>query len=251
MTIAALRPLRAFALASVAALALTACDGTKTADGETAAVAEKIAAPAGKAWSETVAATPEGGFVMGNPDAPIKLVEYGSLTCSHCADFSKESSEPMKAQFIDTGRVSYEFRSFMRNGVDATATAIAVCAGADKFFPLTESIFAGQADLFAGANAAPAAAESALALPEAQRFPALAKVWKLDSFFASRGVTADQINTCLADIKNVEKIEADTRKAVDQYQINATPTFLLNGEVMAGVGNWTDVSEKLRAAGAR
>src|SRR3546814_2774047 len=58
---------------------------------------------------------------MGNPDASIKIVEFASLTCSHCAEFSLESHDELKRDFIDTGRVSLELRNFIRDGIDLTA----------------------------------------------------------------------------------------------------------------------------------
>ena len=94
--------MRTLLLTSMAALALAACGDTKTDPAKEQAAIAKVAAPAGKSWSQTVVKTPEGGYLMGNPDAPIKLVEYGSLTCSHCADFSNESHEELSRDFVDT-----------------------------------------------------------------------------------------------------------------------------------------------------
>ena len=55
---------------------------------------------------------------MGNPDAPLKLVEYASPTCVHCRDFSRSSADELKRDFVDSGRVSVEFRPFMLNAID-------------------------------------------------------------------------------------------------------------------------------------
>ena len=68
--------------------------------------------PAPRDWSRTVAATPEGGFRMGNPNAKVKLVEYGSLACPHCRHFEETGYKPLVQQYVRTGRVSYEFRNF-------------------------------------------------------------------------------------------------------------------------------------------
>ena len=104
----------------------------------------KVAPPANKAWSEVVAKTPEGGTRMGNPDAPIKLVEYGSMTCSHCAQFSEQASAGLRDEFVSSGRVSYEFRNFVRDPIDLTVAMLARCGSPESFFPLTEQAFAYQ-----------------------------------------------------------------------------------------------------------
>ena len=73
-------------------LSLSACGKKDAASNSSAEPVAAVAAPAGTSWSATVTQTPEGGFVMGNPQAKVKLIEYGSYTCSHCRDFSAEAS---------------------------------------------------------------------------------------------------------------------------------------------------------------
>ena len=96
-------------LLAAAALALTGCDtaggnaaGTAaTAAGANATVAS--AAPAGTDWTTTVVATPEGGMRMGNPDAPVKLVEFASMTCHVCKEFAEESSPALEQNYVKSG----------------------------------------------------------------------------------------------------------------------------------------------------
>ncbi len=240
---------RSLTIAALAMLAVSGCSqGAGTAD--SASPIASVAAPAGKKWSEVVVATPD-GMRMGNPDAPLKVVEFGSFTCSHCAEFSKESAEPLKTQFIDSGRVSYELRPFIRDPLDLTAAAVAICSGPERFFALAENIFASQEELFAGAQANPNAAQNIGALPAADRFPALARAWGLDRFFAARGIPAADLNRCLADTAGLDKRTEVTERSGKQYEISGTPTFLLNGEVIEGVGTWPALRDRLRAAGAR
>ena len=128
-------PLRILLLASLGAVALAGCGETKTDQTKEQDVIAKVAAPAGKSWSQTVAKTADGGYVMGNPDAPIKVIEFASITCSHCAAFSVESHEEIKRDFIDTGRVSLEVRNFIRDPLDASAAAI--CASPSALRPVS------------------------------------------------------------------------------------------------------------------
>jgi len=139
-------PLRILLLSSLGALALAGCGESKTDPAKEQDVIAKVAAPAGKSWSATVSQTADGGYLMGNPDAPIKIIEFASLTCSHCAEFSKESHEEIKRDFIDTGRVSLEVRNFIRDPLDAMAAAVIRCGPVDRYFPLQENVFASQAD---------------------------------------------------------------------------------------------------------
>ena len=232
-------------------LALAACGG----GGDAAATAAgdalpKVSAPAGQTWSNTVTASAD-GFVMGNPNAPIKLVEYGSFTCSHCAEFSGESHAALASEFVDTGRVSFEMRPFVRDRMDLILATVATCAGPERFFPLAQDMFANQPAIFEAANAAPNALQNVMALPEADRFPALAHALQLDQFFAARGIPAAELNRCLSNSAGLEARTTATQTAAERYEINGTPTFLINGAVAENIGTWTQVRDRLRAIGAR
>src|SRR3546814_8233 len=110
--------LRTILLTSMGALALAACGESKTDPAKEQEVVAKVAPPAGKSWSEIVRVDGD-GMVMGNPEAPIKLEEFGAFTCGHCAKFTQDSHEELKRDFIDTGRVSYKLTPFMLHPVDA------------------------------------------------------------------------------------------------------------------------------------
>lgn len=237
---------RLLAIASIAALSLAACDsGGAGASGD---ALPKVAAPAGQTWSNVVTATQD-GFIMGNPDAPLKLIEFASPTCSHCAEFSKEGAEALKSEFVDSGRVSLEIRPFMLNPMDLAIASIANCGGTERFFPLLENVYATQEELIQGIQSADqAAAQSAL---QSQNFPAFARAIKLDTYFAARGMAAADIDTCLSDTAKVTRWQESTQRNSEQFEITGTPTFVLNGEVLANAGTWDAVRERLEAAGAR
>ncbi len=239
-----------FSVIAAAAL-LAGCSGGAD-DGTTEQpVIEKITAPADGAWTSKVAKTAAGGMAIGNPDAPIKVIEFASLTCGACAQFSTTGAAELKKEFVDTGRVSLELRNFIRDPLDATAATLTRCAGPQRFFPLTEQVFAAQAQLIGAAQAAGAAGETAMALPPAQRFGALAKAWGLDQFFMARGMTEAEIATCLGNVKNIEEVEALTNASVSEFQVSGTPTFVINGKVADGVTSWPALRERLTALGAR
>ncbi|MDE2595667.1 MAG: thioredoxin domain-containing protein [Sphingomonadales bacterium] len=244
---------RTLALALVALpLALTACkkDGADATAPSGAPIA-KIAPPAGKAWSDVVSATPEGGFVMGNPNAPIKLVEYGSLTCPHCAEFAEKSAAPLRDNFVASGRVSFEFRNFVRDAIDITAAQLTHCGTPESFFPLTEQVFANQKDMFAKAQAAGQPAyEAAMNQTDGKRGLALGQLTGLVDFFAARGISKDQAAACLSDTAKAQKLAKDTQDQGAQFDIQGTPTLLINGAKIDTV-SWDEVKARLETMGAR
>lgn len=238
---------RLLAIASIAALSLAACNSA-TGEGPSGDALPKVAAPAGQNWSSVVTATQD-GFIMGNPDAPLKLIEFASPTCSHCAEFSKTGSEALRSEFVDSGRVSLEIRPFMLNAMDLPIASIANCGGTERFFPLLENVYATQEELIQGIQSADqAAAQSAL---QSQNFPAFARAIKLDTYFAARGMAAADIDTCLSDTAKVTRWQESTTRNGEQFEITGTPTFVLNGAVLANAGTWDAVRERLEAAGAR
>ena len=211
----------------------------------------KIAAPAGKAWADMVAKTPEGGYVMGNPAAPIKLVEYGSLTCSHCAELSEKGSAEIRDTFVASGRVSYEFRNFVRDAMDVTAAMLTRCGAPESYFALTEQAFVYQPDLFKKVQAAgDAAYNAAISLPDDKRGIALGNITGLTEFFAARGISKDQANACLANGAEAAALAKRTTDDSERYKIEGTPTFLVNGQVIGSL-SWEELRTKLQTMGAR
>ena len=242
--------LRTVLLTSMGALALAACGESKTDPAKEQEVVAKVAPPAGKSWSQVVSVDGD-GMVMGNPDAPIKIEEFGAFTCGHCAKFTQDSHEELKRDFIDTGRVSYKLTPFMLHPVDAIAGAIVKCTGPERFFPLADATFIEHEAFIAGASKPQPGIEEAMKLPPAQRFTALAKGWGIDQFYQQRGVPAATIQQCLSKVENVEAIEKGTNAGVEKYQITGTPTFVINGQVAEGIAAWGPLRDRLRTMGAR
>ena len=235
------------------ALALTACgDATEGEAGASSSeTVEAVEAPAGQKWSETVAKTDAGGIVMGNPDAPLKLVEYMSITCSHCKDFGEQAFAPLRDNYIESGKVSFEIRNFVRDPLDLSAAILSRCGGEGPFFPLTEQALGYQETMFEKAQGMGEATYSSILQSDPKvRFVRLAEQLGLIAFFQQRGISEDQAKACLADTAAAEKLMNDTQKASEEFNIEGTPTFLLNGQKVEGT-NWAMVETKLKEAGAR
>ncbi|PNU04712.1 thioredoxin domain-containing protein [Novosphingobium guangzhouense] len=235
------------------ALGLAACgkkDETTAAPTAGAPIAN-IAAPAGKSWADVIEKTSEGGYRMGNPNAPIKLVEYGALSCSHCAEFAKESFEKMRDDYVASGRVSYELRYFMLNALDIPASLLAECGQTEAVIPLSEQFWAWQPKLFENMQAAGKDRLAAIdALPKEKQLGAIAEVAGMTEFFSSRGIARDQANACLADTAKAKALADQTQKASEEFNVTGTPTFIINGNNVGSM-SWADLEPKLKEAGAR
>lgn len=235
---------------ALALMALAACGSQDGASGGPIGQVEGKAAPEGTTWAEQVVATPDGGLQMGNPDAPIKIVEFASYTCSHCAAFSAQSHEELERDFVNSGKVSFEIRNYVVNPLDISVALLARCAGPEAFFPLTHQFFANQSAMFeklqsAGDNAY----QNAMTAPPAERFLRLAETAGLIEFAMQRGLPADKARACLADTKLVESLAASVERDTAKYNIAGTPTLLMNGTKL-DVTTWPALSEQLKNAGA-
>lgn len=242
-------------MAAPLALGLAAC-GSKDADGATGPVTSptafaKVAPPAGEQWSDVITKTPEGGYRMGNPKAPVTLVEYGALSCSHCAKLADEGFDTLRKTYVDSGRVSYELRYFMLNAFDIPAALLATCGPTDAVIPLSEQFWAWQPNMFKNIQSVGDAKLKQLqALSPQQQIPAVAQLSGMTDFFAARGISHAQAQACLTNGAKAKELTDQTEKATKEYNVNGTPTFILNGTSIGSM-EWPELEAKLQQAGAR
>ncbi|OJW71469.1 MAG: protein-disulfide isomerase [Sphingomonadales bacterium 63-6] len=251
----AMKTLRQFATLSLAiplTLALAACGSKDEKEGELP-VSEPIAhiaPPAGQQWADVSAETPEGGFRLGNPDAPLKLVEYASHTCSHCADFSVEGAEKLRDKYVASGVLSYEIRNLIREPLDLTIATLARCSGPQAFHPLAEQAWANLGPIFDTANKNKEVYAAAMEKTGGARFQGIAEAAGLYDFFAQRGISRDQAMQCLSDVNKITEIVNRSDKDSKDLEITGTPTFFLNGKRIEFT-TWDAVEPVLQNAGAR
>ena len=224
---------------TTATLALVACNKESGSTGELPvadAPVESVAAPDGQNWTDVVAKTDAGGYLMGNPDAPVKLVEYGSMTCGACAFFSANGEQQLKEEYLDSGRVSFEFRNYTRDPIDVTASLLARCGGENRFFPLMDAMFASQQSWYG--QQIPQLREimpQIQSLPPTQQFARLAEATGLKTFAVQRGLPASQADACLADEAAVTELVSIQSVGQSDFGVNRTPFFLINGVPAAEV----------------
>ncbi len=209
-----------------------------------------VAPPKGGDWTQTVSLTPDGGMVMGNPDAKVKLIEYGSLTCPHCREFDEKGAEPLMNTYVKSGQVSWEFRNYVRDAFDLAATLIARCNGPSSFFPLSRALYKDQANWVAKIQTVPPAQLEALqTMPSAQIPATAARLAGLQDWAAARGVTTAKSSACLADSNAVNRLVEMNANATQQFpDFPGTPTFVINGKMADKVATWETLEPKLREA---
>ena len=173
------------AAAAVATLALAACGG-----GGGAVTADDMS--------------------LGKADAPVTVIEYASLSCSHCGKWENEVFPAFKAKYIDTGKVHYVFREFITAPPEfaASGALLARCAGKDKYFTVVQAVFHAQEEIFTTGDI---------------RGPLL-------RIAETAGMNEDQFNSCVGDEKALAALNARVEKYAKEAKIEGTPTFFFNGD---------------------
>lgn len=227
-----------FALASVAAVALTFAP-------QAAATGAMPKAAAKHDWSHTFWVTSDGGFVMGNPNAKVAIVEYGSLTCSHCRHFAQTAMKPLLARYVRSGKASYEYRSLTLNSIDVAATLVARCDGPMHFFPIAEELYATQ-PVWVG-KITDADTDKLNALPPDQMMIGVADAAGLIPIAASHGIPPAKAEACLKSKAAADQLARMGQSAQDRG-VQGTPTFFVNGKQVPAY-DWETLEPFLRETG--
>lgn len=242
-----------FLACAAALVAIAGCNsnqGNAATDGGANGAMVKVDPPKNGDWSTIVTPTPAGGFMMGNPNAKVQLIEYGSMTCSHCRDFDETGTAPLVNGYVKPGKVSYEYRNYVRDPFDLTASLIARCNGAKGFFPLTRALFKDQDKWIATIQKAPPAQLEALQnMPPNKQFAELAKLAGFQQYAAVRGVPVAKSTQCLANEDMVNQLVQMTADATSQFpNFSGTPNFVINGKLDEKIAGWPALESKLKAA---
>lgn len=166
---------------------------------------------------------PLGEESLGDPKAPVTVVEYASMTCTHCARVQKTTFKGLKSKYIDTGRVYYVLREFPLDPLSLAAFMLARCAPPEKFFPIVDVMFELQ-DNWAFVND-----------------PGTAVVKILQPM----GFTNESVKTCLSDQKILDGVNWVHDRGEKKFHINGTPTFFFNGQRQVGELTIEDVDKIL------
>jgi protein-disulfide isomerase len=150
--------------------------------------------------------------LLGNPNAPITIIEYASMTCPHCAHFADDVLPELKKKWIDTGKMKLVLRDFPLDDEAVHASMIARCAPPDRFYAFVDTFFADQ-DKWVAASDYQAA---------------------LTRLAILGGMSKPEVDKCLADNTLENQILNSRLVAAKQLDVNATPTFFVNGAKYTG-----------------
>lgn len=151
---------------------------------------------------------------VGNPAAPIKVIEFASLTCSHCAHFHNDTLPALQQKYIDNGQVYLEFREFPLNAPALDAALIARCLPPERYEAYTNLLFKTQEDWASKPD----------------------YIVSLKQNAKLAGLTEGEADTCLKSPKLRQFIASRVKEATDKFKLNATPTFIVNdgAEIIQG-----------------
>lgn len=198
-------------------------------------------------WNTTVAVTPTGSHVLGNPAARVKLTEFISYTCSHCAHFDREASDRLRVTGVAQGKVSIEVRHLVRDPIDMTVAMLTNCGPPAKFF-LNHSAFLRSQDNWIGnANNASAAQRQRWSTGDMpSRMKAIASDFGFYPIMATRGYDRMTVDRCLSDRAMAQQLAAQTESA-SKLGVTGTPSFLINGQLLAGTHDWQSLQPQIEA----
>ncbi|MDF1608550.1 DsbA family protein [Hoeflea sp. YIM 152468] len=178
----------------------------------TAAAAEAPKADGDVDMAKVLEQGPLKDMVLGDENAPVTIVEYMSMTCPHCASFHQENFKPLQEKYIDTGKVRFILREFPFDPRAAAAIMLARCAPENQFFPMVDVLFKQQ--------------QTWATAPDGRE--ALLQIARLAGF------TQESFEACLTNQKLLDDVNAVRTKAADEFGIQSTPSFIINGKRYPG-----------------
>ena len=167
---------------------------------------------------------PLGDVAVGPADAKVTIIEYASLTCSHCARFHKETYPELKKRYIDTGKVRFVLREFPLDPLAVAGFMLARCEGEAKYYPITDLLFEQQRSW--AFNEKPLDA--------------------LQQTMRQAGFSKEKFEACLKDQKVYDGINATRKRAEEKFKVDSTPTFFINGQRHPGALSIDDIEKILK-----
>jgi protein-disulfide isomerase len=164
-------------------------------------------------------------MTLGDPDAPVTMVEYASMTCSHCAAFHETTWPVLKAEYIDTGKVHFIMREFPLDPLAAAAFMLARNAPGDRYFDVVDLLFSRQRDWAFAAD--PVAA--------------------LRDLSKQFGYSPQTFEATLKDQELLDGVNAARTRGSERFNVQSTPTFFINGEEVRGAMGPDALRERLDA----
>jgi protein-disulfide isomerase len=162
--------------------------------------------------NDLMVAGPLGERSLGNPSAPVTVIEYASMTCSHCAAFHETTYTPFKEKYIDSGKVHFIFREFPLDAVAASAFMLARCVPEERYFPVVDILFHQQRNWAFSENPRQA----------------------LLNIVKQAGFTQESFETCLTNQEILDGVNWVKTRGSEEFDVTSTPTFFINGKKKSG-----------------
>ncbi|MCJ2185050.1 DsbA family protein, partial [Novosphingobium sp. 1949] len=223
-----------------------ACLGLAAA-GPLFAAAPKAAAAQKADWSQQVVVTANGSYMVGNPAAQVKVTEYVSYTCPHCAEMTKESDPVLRGKVIPQGKVALTVTNLLRNPVDLTVAMLTACGDPKGFFKRHNAFMENQEAWLGKASTIPQDKQELWykgTYPERMR--AMAADFDFYATMAPFGFSHAAVDKCFDNKAQFDKLSAQMAEA-GKLGLNATPSFTLNGKVLAA-HSWPELSQAITDA---
>lgn len=151
-------------------------------------------------------------MTLGDPGAPVTVIEYASFTCPHCKNFHETNFDRLKEEYIDTGKVHFVYREVYFDRFGLWAGMVARCGGAEKYFPIVDMIYEKQSDWIAGGQDPAQIAEN------------------LRRLGRTAGLSDEQLEACLNDGDAAQALVAEYQRNAEADGIDSTPSFVIGGE---------------------
>ena len=155
---------------------------------------------------------PLGDVWLGAQDAKVTVIEYASLTCSHCATFHEKTWPEFKKRYVDTGKVRFTLREFPLDPLATAGFMLARCHGNDKYYPISDLLFDRQ---------------RAWAFTDKP-------LDALQQMMRQAGFSQEKFESCLKDQKLYDAVNAVKNRGADKFKVDSTPTFFINGQRYPG-----------------
>jgi protein-disulfide isomerase len=159
--------------------------------------------------------------VEGNAKAPVTIVEYASMTCPHCAAFQAEVIPLLKKDYVDTGKVKIVFREYPLDGAARMASAVARCLSGDKYFSFIDLLFKNQANWIKDFD-------NNQQITKEDILEGLTQMGRI------AGLSREKVQACADDKNNLALVDANWMEGMTKYNVNSTPTFIINGVTHTG-----------------
>lgn len=199
-------------------------------------------------WNTVVSRTPQDSHILGNPAAKVKLVEFISYTCPHCAHFAQQADAQLRLGFVNNGKGSIEVRNFVRDPIDMTVALLTHCGPPSKFFMNHTAFLRSQEKWIAPyADPSPSQRQRWFSgdFKTSTRF--IASDFHFYDIMAMRGYNRTMVDKCLADEALANRLAKATDAAVDKDFVQGTPSFMIDGVLLAGTNSWDVLRPQIEA----